>query len=377
MSPQRTRLAAALAGLPFPAQKRMISAAVERGGDLASLLEDLASLPDFEPLALALRLVGRVGGLVEPALIDALRRLLFALPDHGVQRVLSSLDPGALGEAQTRAVVSCVLEAATALPIDRIAAVCLAARWLRKADPVAAERVMRDAETRCDSCPDPSAAEDTLLVHLRGRKLASLALEPAWRSRTEAFASNVIDVLSAQPKSLSQANAEELLARRVYAEPGHFLFELLQNAEDARAATWEVDLRPDEVLVWHDGEPFDARDVVGVLSIGQTTKRADQIGLFGVGFKAVYEVSERPQIASGPFRFEIADVSIPRRLNAALHGERNSGTLLVLPLRDPDDPARNADALFAHGVKVPSETLLTLRSLRQWRFIRGEQTHRA
>jgi transglutaminase-like putative cysteine protease len=375
MSPQRPRLAAALAGLPFPAQKRMISAAVERGGDLASLLEDLASLPDFEPLALALRLVGREGGLAEPPLINALRRLLSVLPDHGVQRVLSSLEPSALGAAQTRAIVSCVTEAATALPIDRIAAVCLAARWLRKADPVAAERVMRDAEARCDSCLDPSAAEDTLLVHLRGRKLASLALEPAWRSRTEAFASNVIDVLSAQPKSLSQANAEELLARRVYAEPGHFLFELLQNAEDARAATWEVDLRPDEVLVWHDGEPFDARDVVGVLSIGQTTKRADQIGLFGVGFKAVYEVSERPQIASGPFRFEIADVSIPRRLDAALHGERDSGTLLVLPLRDPGDPTRNADALFAHGVKVPPETLLTLRSLRQWRFMRGDQTH--
>ena len=375
MSADRPRLAAALAGLPFPEQKRMISAAVSRGGELADLVEDLASLPDFEPLAVALRRMGQDGSLAEPPVVAALNRLLASLPDHGVQRVLSSLDPITLGQAQTRAMVSCVTEAATALPIGRIATVCLAARWLRKAAPVAAERLMREAETCCDACPDPVAADDTLLIHVCGNKLASLARDPLWQARVEAFAADVIDVLSAQPKSLSQANAEELLARRVYAEPGHFLFELIQNAEDAGAETWEVDLRPDEVLIWHDGEPFDARDVVGVLSIGQTTKRADQIGLFGVGFKAVYEVCERPQIASGPFRFEIADVSIPRRLDAILHGERRDGTLLVLPLRNPSDPARNADALFAHGVKVPPETLLTLRSLRRWSFTRGERTH--
>jgi transglutaminase-like putative cysteine protease len=375
MSPKRPRIDAALAGLPFPQQTQIIAAAVERGDELASLFEDLASLADFEPLAIALRLVGRRGGLEEPSLVAALRRLLTTLPDHGMLRVLSSLDPTALGEAQTRALVSCVIDAATSLPIDRIAAICLAARWLRKADPIAAERVLRDAEALYDACLDPNAADDTVLVHVRGRKLASLARNPAWRARVKTFATTVIDVLSAQPKSLSQANAEELLARRVYAEPGHFLFELLQNAEDAGAASWEVDLRPDEVLVWHDGEPFDARDVVGVLSIGQTTKRADQIGLFGVGFKAVYEVSERPQFASGPFRFEIADVSIPRRLDAALHGERDGGTLLVLPLRNPNDSTRNADALFAHGVKVPPETLLTLRSLQRWCFTRGDQKH--
>ena len=35
------------------------------------------------------------------------------------------------------------------------------------------------------------------------------------------------------------------------------------------------------MTAWHDGAPFDARDVVGVLSIGQTTKSKDQIGFFG------------------------------------------------------------------------------------------------
>ena len=56
------------------------------------------------------------------------------------------------------------------------------------------------------------------------------------------------------------------------------------------------------------------RDLVGVTSIGQTTKRKQQIGFFGVGFKSVYEVTERPQVYSDVYEFEIADVSIPRAL---------------------------------------------------------------
>ena len=161
----------------------------------------------------------------------------------------------------------------------------------------------------------------------------------AWRARLARFAAAVIEALEAQPKSLSQASAEELLARRVYTDPGHFLVELLQNADDAGARTFAVTIEDDRVTIEHDGVPFDARDVVGVLSIGQTTKSSDQIGFFGVGFKSVYEICERPQVYSGPFAFEIADVSIPRPL-ARHPAARADRTLLVLPLRAAADPER-------------------------------------
>ena len=114
---------------------------------------------------------------------------------------------------------------------------------------------------------------------------------------------------------MSQANAEELLATQVYTDPGHFLIELLQNAEDSGAKEWKLIFDRDRIVVWHNGTDFDARDVVGVCSIDETTKRKDQIGQFGVGFKSVYEVTNRPQIFSDVYQFEIADVSIPKLLH--------------------------------------------------------------
>jgi len=92
----------------------------------------------------------------------------------------------------------------------------------------------------------------------------TLAAFDAARAR---LASEAIAVLGSAPKAVSQANAEDLLARRVYTDPGYFLIELLQNAEDAAARTWRVVFDRTRIVVWHDGHPFDARDFVGVLPI--------------------------------------------------------------------------------------------------------------
>jgi DNA polymerase-3 subunit gamma/tau len=61
--------------------------------------------------------------------------------------------------------------------------------------------------------------EDELLLRLPSEELqrlqeraAALAQGPAWQERLQRFAERVLEVLEAQPKSLSQANAEELLA---------------------------------------------------------------------------------------------------------------------------------------------------------------------
>src|SRR5258708_26715830 len=88
-----------------------------------------------------------------------------------------------------------------------------------------------------------------------------------------------------------------LLADR-YADRAHFIFELLQNAEDAfkrhrsqpvsRSVNFE--LFGNRLEVAHFGEPFDEKDVAGICGIGWSTKTRDSttIGHFGIGFKAVY-----------------------------------------------------------------------------------------
>ncbi|HKE20510.1 MAG TPA: transglutaminase-like domain-containing protein, partial [Kofleriaceae bacterium] len=266
------------------------------------------------------------------------------------------------------------------LPVARIAALSLVDRWLKNAAPDLRAARVADALARCRELVVGGRADeigDAPLARLAGADCASLdqlarsiGAGDAWLARLDRFAAAVLEALEAQPRSLSQASAEELLARQVYTDPGHFLVELLQNADDAGARCFAVAVDDDRVTVEHDGAPFDARDVVGVLSIGQTTKSAEQIGFFGVGFKSVYEICERPQVYSGPFAFEIADVSIPRPL--APHPAARAGrTVLVLPLRDPADPDRHPDRLFERAQSLPGEVLLALNRVQRIEARRG------
>src|SRR6185369_2452458 len=71
-----------------------------------------------------------------------------------------------------------------------------------------------------------------------------------------------------------------LLAHR-YADRTHFIFELLQNAEDAlarRPVRWRgsrtltFSLRQDGLHVSHYGEPFNEDDVRGICGIAESTK---------------------------------------------------------------------------------------------------------
>ncbi|ACY18265.1 transglutaminase-like domain-containing protein [Haliangium ochraceum] len=391
----------ALSTLPFAAQLQLIERALATGEreEIAALVRALAALRDHEPLAYAV-VRGAQGDRLD-ALAEVITEVFREVPDTGVQRVLRALDRNPVPGEQQDIIVTAVRRALESLPLARVAALCLMDRWLKNASPAQREAVADRALTHLraalqrapssdsvngvngggDGESDPlDKIPDELLMRVPGARLYALADElPAPRraalaARLGAFATRVLDILEAAPKSLSQANAEELLSRRVYTDPGHFLVELLQNAEDAGARCWRADIDAREVSVWHDGVPFDAKDVVGVLSIGQTTKHKEQIGFFGVGFKSVYEICERPQVYSGPFRFEIADVSLPRRLAARPEGYPEHGTLLVLPLREPEDPARTPERLYQRAREVPPETLLTLRNIREMRIAQPAQS---
>jgi hypothetical protein len=397
---------AALPTLPFAAQLRLIDRELDNGSASDALLRALAALRDHEPLAHAVVRAAQSGMLT--AVAGAVAAVFTTLPDTGVQRVLRatiSAEQRAIMPAEQRAVIVAAVRAAMeTLPLARCAALCLMDRWLKNASPDTRAAVVAGAVAALEAALAPSAQDaqggpgapethatqaahdaldalpDEVLMRVPGQELARLAAaQPAGMrarldARLSAFAGRVLDVLGAAPKSLSQANAEELLSRRVYTDPGHFLVELLQNAEDAGARAWRVDIGDHDVAVWHDGTPFDAKDVVGVLSIGQTTKHKEQIGFFGVGFKSVYEICERPQVYSGPFCFEIADVSIPRRLAGRPEGRPTGGTLLVLALRDPHDPERHPDRLYERALDVPPETLLTLRNIRELAASRGARS---
>jgi hypothetical protein len=88
------------------------------------------------------------------------------------------------------------------------------------------------------------------------------------------------------------------LLGQLYSERTHFIFELIQNAEDAGATELAFELFDDRLEVRHDGRPFTEADVRGVCGVGQSGKSGDltQIGKFGIGFKSVYAYTKTPRI---------------------------------------------------------------------------------
>lgn len=145
-----------------------------------------------------------------------------------------------------------------------------------------------------------------------------------------------------------------LLADR-YDDRTHFIFELLQNAEDAlgrrgdsngpRKVTFE--LTPTCLTLSHFGRPFNEGDVRGVCGIAESTKDKFSIGRFGIGFKSVYTFTDQPEIHSGDEDFAIKDYVQPHRLDRT---ERNAGeTQIILPLKSDDDTAQQEIATgFRH-----------------------------
>ena len=90
------------------------------------------------------------------------------------------------------------------------------------------------------------------------------------------------------------------LLGQLYSERTHFIFELIQNAEDAGATELAFELFPDRLELRHDGRPFTEADVRGVCGVGKSGKSGDltAIGKFGIGFKSVYAYTRSPRTSA-------------------------------------------------------------------------------
>lgn len=165
--------------------------------------------------------------------------------------------------------------------------------------------------------------------------------------------------------------------RRLYSERTHFIFELLQNAEDAQATRVRFDLSRDRLGVWHDGRHFDERDVRGICGIAEGTKADDltQIGKFGIGFKSVYAYTTRPEIHSGGEHFAI-EMYIRPKTEAPKDIPPPFTTLFILPFDHPDVPASTACSEIATRLaNLSGRTMLFLRYIQdiEWSTPDGRQ----
>lgn len=159
------------------------------------------------------------------------------------------------------------------------------------------------------------------------------------------------------------------LAAGLYDDRTHFIFELLQNAEDAlgRRSEWRgsrkvaFTLNPTRLTLSHFGKPFDEADVRSVCDIAESTKNESSIGRFGLGFKSVYSVTDLPEIHSGDEDFAIENYVFPKRM--ARSARTADETQIVLSLKPEDaSAAQDITAGFRH---LGPGALLFLRNIEE------------
>jgi len=159
-----------------------------------------------------------------------------------------------------------------------------------------------------------------------------------------------------------------LLAER-YDDRSHFIFELLQNAEDAlaRRSGWHgsravsFTLSDGALRISHFGLPFSQADVRGICGIAEGAKDLTAIGRFGIGFKSVYAFTDRPEVHSAGENFGIESYVWPTP--APTIDRHIDETVFILPLRKSD--AKACDEITPGLQRLGPRTLLFLREIEE------------
>lgn len=137
-----------------------------------------------------------------------------------------------------------------------------------------------------------------------------------------------------------------------YSDTAHFIYELIQNADDAGATEVEMNLQADKFIFIHNGHTrFTVSDpkkeerdkkvgklghINSICSIGFSSKNYEseikeiKIGKFGVGFKAVFQYTSTPEIYDDPFCFRIDNYIVPTRIESEKY-QIPGKTVFVLP----------------------------------------------
>ncbi|EPP2136592.1 sacsin N-terminal ATP-binding-like domain-containing protein, partial [Vibrio alginolyticus] len=160
-------------------------------------------------------------------------------------------------------------------------------------------------------------------------------------------------------------NSVQVLSEQLYSKDVHFVFELIQNAEDNHYAVGVepklhfelLDIDPTGtagtkgcLAIYNNELGFELKNVKAVSSVGGSTKKNSKdsgyIGEKGIGFKSVFSVTPSPHIYSNGFQFSFRDSDEKTGLGYIIPYweervpevvQKNLGTYntcILLPLRD-------------------------------------------
>lgn len=132
-----------------------------------------------------------------------------------------------------------------------------------------------------------------------------------------------------------------------YSDQAHFVYELLQNADDVKATYIQLRLQSDGLYFIHNGtvhftisnpdtEEEDSKQgtlghINAITSIANSNKTSASIGKFGVGFKSVYQYTDSPYIYDPKVRFRIENFIVPTLEPADTPIRKQGQTVFWLP----------------------------------------------
>jgi len=133
-----------------------------------------------------------------------------------------------------------------------------------------------------------------------------------------------------------------------YSDQAHFIYELLQNANDAKATRSYFQLTKNGLYFKHNGtknfwvsnpenEKLDQQnnklgDINAITAVAQSNKNDHStIGKFGVGFKAVFQYTDNPHIYDPNFQFKISKFIVPIKLVNDLTVRQKNETVFYFP----------------------------------------------
>lgn len=173
-----------------------------------------------------------------------------------------------------------------------------------------------------------------------------------------------------------------------YSDQAHFIYELLQNADDAKATSARFILEPKRLIFAHNGtrhfsvsDPVKEEedsvsghlgDINAITSIANFNKTEASIGKFGVGFKAVFQYTATPHIYDPKFRFRIDRFIVPSPINEDFPGRRRDETLFVFPFDHTERDEVESYRDISEKLKNLSFPLLFLSQLKEIEFDIGD-----
>ncbi|MFO8090043.1 MAG: hypothetical protein R6U13_09435 [Desulfatiglandaceae bacterium] len=176
--------------------------------------------------------------------------------------------------------------------------------------------------------------------------------------------------------------AIETLAVDLYGENIHFIFELVQNAEDN---SYLEGTRPTLIFRVHEEKSdggmkaclivennetgFEKKHVEALCQVKQTTKKKAEgyIGEKGIGFKSVFRVTSCPSVHSNGYHFALPQNEketglgyiVPVEISEPPEDLNREGTTIVLPL----DKKNSIDRVDSALREIAPETILFLSKL--------------